>query len=163
MTEATSELPTPDELTTAEAETAANATEAQTAEVTAEAAAADATAAAETAQAAAADADASAQMTSLLVSDLSDLQQQNKLLRDNLDLVFRRLDQLGNVLQGVLAPLSATMDEMDATTELMQQVITRQDEQQEQLAVALVALARITTELSAAAVSLSSRQQPTSR
>lgn len=149
-------------------ETAPEAPEAPEAETAAATAAATAEAAAQVATEAAQSAGQSAHESSSLLSaasatvdDLASLSSQNKLLRDNLDLIFRRLDQLSNVLQGVLAPFQASLEEMDTTADLMQQVIARQDEQQEQLAVALVALSRATTELTAVTAELTrpKRQQ----
>lgn len=95
------------------------------------------------------------------VTEMAALERQNKLLRDNLELVFRRLDQLDQMLTGTLAPFQAALEELDTTSEAMQLVINRQDEQQEQLAVALVALAKATTELSQIATML--HRAPTSR
>ena len=130
---------------------------------TAEAAAAEAETAAETATQAAQSAAESAQLASSNSSERSELETQNRLLRENLDLVFRQLHGLAAELRQAMTPFQAVLEQVDATTELMQQVISRQDEQQEQLGVGIAALAQVTRELTGALSAHQARQTTTSR
>ena len=159
MDEETTELEDQQQTEAAAEDATTAAEDASDATTTAQAAATAAEESAQTAQSAA----ESAQQASSTVSERNALATQNKLLRDNLELVFRRLDQMGDVLNNALTPLTGTMDEMDATIELMQQVISRQDEQQEQLGVALAALAQVTSELMSLATRARTERTPTTR
>lgn len=88
---------------------------------------------------------------SLTASALSDAERtQMELLRQNIELLLRRVDQQGQMLESATANLASVTEELQTTMELMQQVIGRQDESQERAAVAAAALVQLETRLTAA-------------
>lgn len=89
--------------------------------------------------------------SSLTVSALSDAQQtQLDLLRQNIELLLRRVDQQGQMLASATANLASVTEELQTTMELMQQVIGQQDESHERVAVAAAALVQLEARLTAA-------------
>lgn len=69
--------------------------------------------------------------------------QQHKLILQNFDLLFKKIEQLANVVQGTVDALESTRKEMVTTMELEQGMIGREDEQIERLELVAAALVQM--------------------
>lgn len=74
-----------------------------------------------------------------------------ELMRDNFDLLFKRTDQQGRLLEEAASQLQATNQQMRQTLELLGQVIAASDEIVERLGDTVLALVRYAQEQQAAA------------
>jgi hypothetical protein len=93
---------------------------------------------------------ASPDLPAINSSSASELSEQHlRLMRDNFELMYRKAEQQGELLQGAASTLLEVADEMRTTMELAQQMIARQDEQMERLGLAVAALAQVEARLSA--------------
>lgn len=79
-------------------------------------------------------------MPSAPSSERSELADQLRLMKDNIDLLFKKIEELGDNLQTVTSNLDETRQQLTTTMELEQQVVSSMDGQVDKLGDAVASL-----------------------